>query len=143
MNPKLQHCYDAFERLKLNNGTQEGCTGLPLNEITFSKISQEAGLDSGYLKKNRENHQPLLSILTLFQEDLKKSGTTMSKGAAIQREKDNLKVAKDEKKSAEIKLEASLGRELQLYHKLKEVEQENIELKKQLAQFSNVTHLPM
>lgn len=143
MNPKLQQCYDAFDRLKEGRGTHKKCKDLPLTEITFSKISLEAGHDAGYLKKKgREPHKPLLSMLNLFLDELPKE-STMGKGALLQREKDKAKIAKEDATTMEVKLEASLGRELQLYHRLKEVEQELTEVKSQLAQHSNVTRLPI
>jgi len=142
MNQKLEACYDAFERLKLGKGTHEECIGLPLNEITFSKISLEAGHTGGYLKKNRPQHQPLWSMLTLFLSELPKE-TTMGKGAAIEREKKKVANTKADKKNAEEKLHASLGRELQLYHQLKKVEGELVEAKLKLALYSNITQLPI
>jgi len=141
-NPKLQQCYEAFERLKAGEAKHKDFKNLPLSEITFSKISQEAGHDAGYLKKSREQHKALLSMLTLFLDGLPKD-STIGKGAAIQREKNKANNARAAKNAAKTELEASLGRELQLYHRLKEVEEEVIKLKKELAKYSNVTQLPL
>lgn len=140
MNTNLEKCYEAFERLKEGKGTHEECMELSLNKITFSKISQEAGQDKGYLKKKR--HGLLLSMLTAFLNELPVD-TTMGKGAALQRQKVKVKEAKDVEALMTVKLEASLGRELQLYHALKESEEEVIKLKFKLAQYSNVTQLPI
>ena len=140
MNINLEKCYEAFERLKERKGTHEECMELPLNKITFSKISQEAGQDKGYLKKKR--HGLLLSMLTAFLDELPVD-TTMGKGAAIKREKTKVKDAQEDTSRIEVKLEAALGRELQLYHALKESEEEVIKLRFALAQYSNVTQLPI
>jgi hypothetical protein len=142
MNQQLEKCYKAFDLLKMGRGTHEDCVALPLNEITFSRISQEAGHDRGYLKKNREQHKPLLSMLTLFLSELP-ADTTMSKSAALLRQKIKAKHAKDEAATMKVKLEASLGRELQLYHALKTSEEEVVELKLLLAKYSNVMQLPI
>jgi hypothetical protein len=138
MNPELEKCYDAFDRLKEGKGTHEKCIGLSLADITFSRISQEAGHDAGYLKKKREQHKPLLSMLTLFLAELPKDLTT-GKGVLLQRQKDKAKVATNEAALMKEKLEASLGRELHLYHTLKAREKELVELKLELAQYSNVS----
>lgn len=142
MNPKLQQCYDAFDRLKAGKGEHIDCKGLPLSQITFSKISIEAGHDAGYLKKSREQHKLLLSMLMAFLNELP-SSTTMGKGVAIKRQKTKVKYAQEDASRMKEKLEAALGRELQLYHVLNKAEKEIAELKFTLAQYSNVTQLPI
>lgn len=141
MNPELQKCYDAFELLKEGKGTHEKCVGLPLADITFSKISQEAGHDAGYLKKKRPQHGALLSMLSLFLSELPKV-STMGKGAALQRQKDKANTAKEDTALMKLMLDESLGRELQLYHALKNAEDEVAKLKSELVKHSNVTRLP-
>ena len=140
MNPKLQQCYDAFERLKAGKGEHTDCKGLPLSQITFSKISLEAGHDAGYLKKSREQHKLLLSMLMAFINDLP-SSTTMGKGAALKRQKTMVKNAKEDALQMKEKLDASLGRELQLYHRLKEAEEEICQLKERLSQNNNIVNI--
>lgn len=142
MNPGLQKCYDAFDRLKAGNGKHKECVGLPLNEITFAKISLEAGHTSGYLRPKRENHKPLASMLSLFLSELPKE-TTTGKDVLLQREKSKVKTAKEAETLMEVKLQASLGRELQLYHTLKKTEEELAQLKFEMARINNVTQLPI
>ncbi|MDP2562138.1 hypothetical protein [Psychrobium sp. 1_MG-2023] len=139
MNPELKKCYDAFERLKDESPRLEKFKGLLQKDITASKVSQEAGHDSGYLKKKRPLHIPLLSMIALHVKDHKK--ITMGKGAAISREKNKAQDAKTALDLEKAKLEASLGRELQMYNRLKEVELELIELKEKLAVQTNITRL--
>ena len=142
MSAGLQKCYDAFDRLKAGKGTHEDCLGLALNEITFAKISLEAGFTSGYLRPKRENHALLFSMLNDFLGELPKNLTT-GKGVLLQREKSKVKTARDDAALTEAKLQASLGRELQLYHALKNAEEEVAQLKFELAKFSNVTQFPI
>lgn len=75
MNPELEKCYDAFERLKKGRGTHEKCKTLPLAEVPFAKISLEAGYNAGHLKKNRTQHKALLLMLEWFQEELHKNNS--------------------------------------------------------------------
>jgi len=146
MNPGLTRCYEAFQRLKdgkpekeikLKDGTLKvKYEGLPQNKITPSVVSQEAGWGGGYLKADRKQHQPLISMIGIHVKDHK--DTTVGKGAAIKLEKNKTKSAKDSENVMQLKLEASLGRELQLYHNLKKVEQELAELKAK-----NIKQLPL
>ena len=146
MNPGLTRCYDAFQRLKDGKPEKEIKTkdgslkikydGLPQNKITPSVVSQEAGWGGGYLKGDRKQHQPLISMIELHVKY--HEGTTIGKGASIKLEKNKTKNAKDNESVMQLKLEASLGRELQLYHNLKKVEQELAELKAQ-----TITQLPL
>ncbi|GKW51773.1 hypothetical protein NCCP2140_08260 [Pseudoalteromonas sp. NCCP-2140] len=138
MNSGLKRCYEAFERLKQGNANIEEFKNLPKAKITKSIVSQEAGFDAGYLKSNREQHQPLISMINIFVEDNQK--TTMGKGAAIKREKEKSAKARAREKELQVKLEAALGRELQLYHRLKEIEEELEELKRKIKS-DNISHL--
>jgi hypothetical protein len=137
MSSGLTRCYEAFQRLKDGKPEMEiklkdetlkiKYDGLPQNKITPSVVSQEAGWGGGYLKASRTQHQPLISMIEVHVKDHK--NTTIGKGAAIKLEKNKTKSAKDSESVMQLKLEASLGRELQLYHNLKKVEKELAELK--------------
>lgn len=120
LNPNLQKCYEAFERLKQGQGTHERCIGLPLSEITFAKISLEAGHDAGYLKKKRPQHIPLLSLLNSFLDTLEPETNKVNAGIKQAQQKE--KKLKAEIEDLTLKLEASLFRELRLFEKLKEIE---------------------
>jgi hypothetical protein len=137
----IEKCYAAFERLKTGKPNNPDLANIEQDKITSSIVSQEAGFTGGYLKNEREQHQLIISMIALHVKD--HAGTTMSKSAAILRQKNKANIAKDKKNAAFEKLEASLGRELQLYHCLKNAESEIGELKFKLAQYSNVTKLPI
>ena len=130
MNNSLKKCYEAFERLKAANPTLEKYITSPPLKITNSVVSQEAGHDAGYLKASREAHKPLISMIELYVNDTE--STTMGKKSAIKREKNKVEKAKASEKKLQLKLEESLGRELQLYHRLKETEEELESLKKEI-----------
>lgn len=61
----------------------------------------------------------------------------------LQREKQKAKDAKSVADVAEAKLEASLARELQLYHRVKELEQEVIKLNALLDGKEKIVQLPI
>lgn len=138
MNPGLVSCYEAFDRLKANKAINENFKGIAQNKITNSIVSQEAGFGGGYLKNSRVQHQPLISMISLHVRD--NENATMGKGAAIKREKDKAHKAKLELDSVKEKLEASLGRELQLYYSLKKVENEVILLKNELSKQNKISN---
>ena len=141
MNTGIESCYEAFDRLKAGKPQVEKFKGLLQKEITASVVSQEAGFDGGYLKKKRRQHQPLISMIALYVKE--HHGTTMGKGAELLREKKKVKDAKANEALMQTQRDASLGRELQLYHALKESEEKVIKLEFELAKINNVTRLPM
>jgi len=130
MNPGLKRCYDAFERLKKGEPEHEQFKGLPQDKITNSIVSQEAGFDGGYLKASRGQHRPLISLITLHVKE--HQGTTIGKQEAINRQKTKAKKATASEAKMKQQLDDALGRELQLYRRLKEVEGELAELKQKV-----------
>jgi len=140
MSSGLEKCYEAFERLKAGTPNLEEFVGLSQHLITPSIVSQEAGHDKGYLKKSRTNQQPLLSMISLHKQD--HAPNTTGKGVLLQREKKKAKDARLAADAAEAKWEASLGRELQLYNKVKELEREVIRLSALLDEKKGVVQLP-
>ena len=91
----LERCYEAFERLKSGCAENSKFLGLGPDQITASVVSQEAGFDPGYLKKNRAKHRALIEMIKTYAED---SGNraTLSKAEIVRRERAKLEACKDE-----------------------------------------------
>ncbi|MGI2014544.1 hypothetical protein [Shewanella oncorhynchi] len=116
----LDECYEAFERLKAGRPNLERFAGITPDKITASVVSQEAGFDSGYLKKKRLNHQGIIALIDFFRTENK--STTLSKMEAIRREKEKSVNYKERLLEIELLLEQSLARELLLACKINELE---------------------
>ena len=116
----VAQCYDAFARLKDNCPRNEKFTGLPHDKITAAIVSQEAGFDSGYLKRSRPAHQAILALIDSFKKE--KLSTTLSKSEIQKRERNVARRYKDECDRLQLLLEESLSRELLLAAKLKQLE---------------------
>lgn len=130
----IKACYDALERLKNGKPFNQKFIGVTPDKITASIVSQEAGYDSGYLKRGRTSHQAIMAMIDSIKADAKNNTSTLSKAEIIRREKyksDKLKAALDQTNRL---LEQSLSREVLLTHKLKELE-------RRLINESNVTNL--
>lgn len=115
-------CYEAFERLKNGKPNLGKFIGITPDKVTPSIVSQEAGFDSGYLKRKRLNHQGIISQIDAFKEESKK--TTLSKAEIVRRESSKAKNFKEELERVKVLLEQSLTRELLLAAKLKELEKQ-------------------
>ena len=113
-------CYEAFERLKSNRPKNKKFIGLPIDKITASVVSQEAGFDSGYLKSKRSNHQAIIAQIESFKKG--QEGTVLSKAEIQRRERDRGQKYKDERDRLQVLLEQSLSRELVLAAKLSQLE---------------------
>jgi len=127
----LDDCFEAFERLKAGNPMKTEHVGLKRSEFTAGKISWEAGLDRGYLKKGRPKHAELIKKIYTYAE-----------GKSTAEEELNLVTKKSDKKVDEARREAdlsedllhlALSRELLLVSKIKELEQEIKMLKSPLG----------
>tara|TARA_Y100000588_G_scaffold175535_1_gene189582 strand:- start:1616 stop:2026 length:411 start_codon:yes stop_codon:yes gene_type:complete len=116
----LSECYDAFDRLKAGCPKNIKFLGISPDKITASIVSQEAGFDSGYLKKRRLNHQALIAQIGEFKRE--QSRFTLSRVEVQRREREKAKRYKDERDRLQQLLELSLARELLLAVKLKELE---------------------
>jgi len=126
---------------KAGKPNNKAFVGLPQHSITPSIVSQEAGHDKGYLKKSREQHQFLISVIHLHVQD--HASSTTGKGVRLQRAKQKAKDAGLAADAAETKLEASLARELQLYHRVKQLEKEVIKLNALLNEKGKIVPLPI
>ena len=85
----LSECYDAFDRLKARCPKNIKFLGISPDKITASIVSQEAGFDSGYLKKRRLNHQALIAQIDEFKRE--QSRFTLSRAEVQRREREKLK----------------------------------------------------
>lgn len=129
-NNGLEKCYAAFQRLKEGKPEIDKYKNLAPSAITLSVVSQEAGLDAGYLKPKREKHQPLITLINAFKNEIE------SPSSIRKRNFESIKMAKElgkeENKSLKMQLDAALGRELLLVRQLQHLEEEIRELKKEL-----------
>lgn len=122
MNAGLQKCFEALERIKANKPIVSKFINLPRNKVTAAVVSQEAGFDSGYLKKNRSQHQEIISLIESFKHE--DGGSTLSVREKIDREKrktDRLQAKLDQ---VENKLNMALAREILLLDQIDRMEQE-------------------
>lgn len=128
----LQKCIDAFERLKEGKPNDEKFKHLSPKQITPSIVSQEAGLDAGYLKKSRGNHQPIITLINAFR--LSEEPESMIR----KRDYEKMKADKDtlvlENESLVKQRDQALSRELLLIRKLGLMEKELLELRTSMGQ---------
>ena len=122
MNTGLDKCFEALGRIKANNPLESKFVDLPRNKVTAAVISQEAGFDSGYLKKKRPQHQPIISLIESYRSS--DTGSTLSVRESIEREKRKAESFRTRLKLAEIKLHNALARELLLIDQIDRMEQE-------------------
>ncbi|WP_172380280.1 hypothetical protein [Vibrio sp. Vb339] len=118
----IKACYDALERLKNGEPLNEKFIGLTLDRITASVVSQEAGYDSGYLKRARINHQAIIAMIDSTKACAQNNISTLSKSEIIRREKKRSDKLRVELERTRQLLEESLSREVLLAHKLVELE---------------------
>jgi hypothetical protein len=137
MNSKngLDKCFEAFERLKANTPNTEKFKNMAPSAITLSIVSQEAGFDPGYLKKGRETHQPLVSLINAYK--IQSESTSVLRKRNFETIKVENKTLSNENELLKAQLEAALGRELLLVRQLKIME---IEIKR-LKDESNVSYM--
>lgn len=119
-NKGIARCVEAFERIKNNEPTVLRFKDIPAKDITPSIVSQEAGFSSGYLKRNRESHAPLITLIDDFAS--KGNSSSLSANEALKRAENKRKNEKTEKLEALKLRDQALARELILVKKLREVE---------------------
>ncbi|MBA35527.1 MAG: hypothetical protein CMI14_08855 [Oleispira sp.] len=116
----VEACYEAFDRLKQGKPTLEKFIGITSDKITASVVSQEAGFDSGYLKKKRPSHQGIITLIEKYRCESK--STTLSKAEVIRREKQKTVKYKEKLELTQNLLEQALAREILLVSKLRDLE---------------------
>jgi len=107
----MLHYYNALERLKKNtpNNVPKGC------KITKASVAREAGRDPSAIKVSRPEFSDLIHEIT-------KAGERQAKPLKILEARyEKLKKSRD---SYKIKYENSLGRELLLIRRVRELEEE-------------------
>ncbi|HAS3611739.1 hypothetical protein [Vibrio cholerae] len=122
MKTGLEKCLDALERIKKNTPNLNKFADLPRNKVTAAVISQEAGFDSGYLKKKRPQHQEIISLIESYRHS--DTGSTLSVREKIEREKRKTERLQARLEQAEDKLNKALARELLLLDQIDRMEQE-------------------
>lgn len=100
MSEGIQRCIAAFDRLKLGQPQQAKHVGLAPDKISAAVVSAEAGFDSGYLKRSRRQHLPLI----LQIEAYRKAEHSASSSTALQ-----LRRAKSRVSKASAEVDAALG----------------------------------
>lgn len=125
MSEGLQRCTAAFERLKLGQPQQPKYVGLAPDRITAAVVSVEAGFDSGYLKRSRRQHLPLILQIEAYRQ----AEHTAPVSAALQLRRAKSRVAKaaTEVDVATGQLSAVLAQNLKLVERVRVLE---LELKK-------------
>lgn len=117
----LDDCIEAFERLKAGNPIKAEYIGLKRSEFTAAKVSWEAGLDRGYLKKSRQKHKEIIRNIEAYSKGI--SSTEEELEQVIQKADKDVNEAKKQANSSKELLDLALARELILVSKIKELEQ--------------------
>lgn len=118
-------CEEAFQRLVNGAPVVSQHVGLDSSKITAGIVSVEAGFDRGYLKKSRKNHQPLIARIEAYRAEAASIKATRSPTVhAIKRVQDKLSVLEDELKVVYQQRDVVLTQNLQLYERVRELEQE-------------------
>ena len=133
----LKECYAAFERLKANKPKVDTYKNIDPASVTPAIVSKEAGLDAGYLKRSRSNHQPLITLINAYKNNAETTKSVRKRD--IEALKEAKTTAETAQEALQNELEAALGRELLLVRQLKKLEDEKKELLQQLN--SNVVSL--
>ena len=121
----IDRCLEAFERLKKNAPLKKE---LANREITSSLVSEEAGLDRGYLKKSRAAHLPLISLIESFRNS--KNHRPKKTNVDIERERAKRRDADAKSAQFEQMIVKSLAREMRLANQIRKLEEEVAKLKK-------------
>ena len=118
MSKGLNACREALERLKNGEPNNDQFKEVP---ITASIVSQEAGFDSGYLKKSR--HAELIAEISAVKENLdgQKKVIGRKKYEKVER---GAKTAESYAKRYKKMLDDALTREIRLIRRVRELESE-------------------
>ncbi|WP_076416854.1 hypothetical protein [Shewanella sp. UCD-KL12] len=122
MKTGLEKCFEALDRIKANKPIEPKFVDLPKHKVTAAVISQEAGFDSGYLKKKRLQHQPILSLIGAYKSS--DTGCTLSVHERTKREKRKVESLRVQLDLTENKLHNALAREVLLLDQIDNMERE-------------------
>lgn len=129
-NNGLQKCFDAFERLKKGSAIIDKFRNLSPSKITPSIVSQEAGMDAGYLKKSRSSHAFLIAMINAYK--LEHEPEQSIRRRQIETVRAAREMAEIDNKSLNKQLDAALGRELLLIRQIYSLEQKIAELEEMM-----------
>lgn len=125
MSDGLQRCIAAFERLKLGQPQQTRYVGIAPDKITAAVVSAEAGFDSGYLKRSRRQHLPLILQIEAYRNA--EHAVATSTALQLRRAKNRVSKASAEVDVAIGQLGDVLAQNLKLVERVRMLE---LELKK-------------
>ncbi|CAM4371067.1 hypothetical protein [Pseudoalteromonas ostreae] len=124
MRDGLNRCFEAFERLKLNEPKNARFVNLDRNKVTASIVSQEAGFDAGYLKKSRARHREIISLIESYSNLPAASVSgTLSIREKLERAERKSASLKERVKDVEKKLYDALARELLMLEQIECLQQ--------------------
>lgn len=127
-------CEEAFKRLVEGVPVVPGHVGIDSSKITAGIVSVEAGFDRGYLKKSRKAHQPLIAQIEAYRAEADSAiGVRSPRVQAIKRAKDKLASIEEELKLALEQRDLVLMQNLQLYERIRELEQDLARLQPKLG----------
>lgn len=118
-------CEEAFKRLVNGAPVVSAHVGISPSKITAGIVSVEAGFDRGYLKKSRKAHQPLIAQIESYRAESASSKVSNSyKAQDVKRLHDKFAVLENSLKIACEQRDVVLTQNLQLYERIRELEQE-------------------
>ncbi|MCE0974751.1 hypothetical protein [Pseudomonas putida] len=128
-------CEEAFRRLVKGAPYVPEHVGIDPSKITAGIVSVEAGFDRGYLKKSRKSHLPLIYQIEAHRVDATSSKSARSPSVqAIKRAQSRMSVLEGELKLACEQRDIVLAQNLQLYERIRELEQELAQVQPRLGQ---------
>ena len=116
MSKGLIMCREALERLKNGKPNNDLFKGVP---ITASIVSQEAGFDSGYLKKSR--HAEFIDEISAVKENLDGQKKVIARKKYEKVERGAIAAESDAKRYKKM-LDDALTREIRLIRRVRELE---------------------
>lgn len=123
----VEACFKALERLQAGTPTVSDFVGVTPDLITPAMVSVEAGFDKGYLKRSRDNHKPIIARIDALKED--RSNTMEAK---VFRANKAAERAAAEKQDLKQVLDSVLTQNLMLVERVRELEQELKDYKKEI-----------
>lgn len=128
-------CEEAFRRLVEGAPFVPEHVGIDPSKITAGIVSVESGFDRGYLKKSRKPHQSLIAQIEAYRAEATSSKTIRSPNVqALKRTEEKLSALDDELKVACEQRDVVLAQNLQLYERIRELEQELTRVQPKLGQ---------
>lgn len=110
----IKKCEEALRRI------EQGVFNIPKHrakKVTPAMVSKEAGLDAGFIKKNRELHQPLIDWINKLNGDQNtlEKRTSKPRSPSSKKDKDTIALLKE-------RLNVAVSKELLMLDKIRELE---------------------